>query len=146
MPLSCFVLILIIHQGGLLFGNLPWPWGKTYCFQRLSPNKTVEGVVGQISLGALLLWLLRHGATVAHWGWMERLARVPIMDSAPEWYLLGAFLIAACILGDLCESFWKRSIGVKDSGTLFGPHGGLMDKNDSLCLQWLVLYFFCVSR
>jgi len=83
---------------------------------RISPNKTISGLLGAIGGGALGAWLFGLAA-----GWPA----VPLA-------LLGAVLGGAGQMGDLFESALKRRFGVKDSGTILPGHGGVLDRVDAL--------------
>lgn len=97
--------------------------GKRRPFPKISPGKTVAGcwgsfVVGTLAGGALVL----AGALPSGpWGLAGGLAA-------------GAAVNLAAQAGDLLESWMKRGAGVKDSGTWFGPSGGVLDLVDSLLL------------
>jgi phosphatidate cytidylyltransferase len=82
----------------------------------ISPNKTVEGFVIGLAAGVFVTWvtLYRQGFT------------------NPQALLVGAGVALAAPLGDLFESFLKRDLGVKDSGTLLAGHGGMLDRIDAL--------------
>jgi len=94
-------------------------WGRRRMAPVLSPGKTWEGLAGGlaasavVALGAGLATGLR-GAALA--GWVG----------------LGLATATASVVGDLFESLLKRHAGVKDSGTLFPGHGGVLDRVDSL--------------
>ncbi len=97
-----------------------------------SPNKTWEGA------GANLLAALLVAAVFGYW------TRIP----PAHMLAMGAAGSIAGQLGDLFESAWKRSAGVKDSGTMLPGHGGMLDRIDALILaapavwyyfQWVVL-------
>jgi phosphatidate cytidylyltransferase len=83
---------------------------------RISPNKTVEGLVIGFAVAVLAVWL---GGLYQDWlsGWHA--------------VMLGAAVGAAAPLGDLFESYLKRDAGTKDTGRLFGPHGGALDRLDA---------------
>jgi phosphatidate cytidylyltransferase len=82
----------------------------------ISPNKTVEGFVIGLAAGIFTTWvtLYREGFTNS------------------QALLVGAGVALAAPLGDLFESFLKRDMGVKDSGTLLAAHGGVLDRIDAL--------------
>jgi len=82
----------------------------------ISPKKTVEGFVIGLAAGIFTTWvtLYREGF------------------SNPQALLVGVGVALAAPLGDLFESFLKRDLGVKDSGTLLAGHGGVLDRIDAL--------------
>ncbi len=94
--------------------------GRTFGRMRLapqvSPGKTWEGVLGGLALSAVV--------AVVGSQWFA----VPVIQLLP--LCLG--VVAFSIVGDLTESLLKRFAGLKDSGTLFPGHGGVMDRIDSL--------------
>lgn len=107
--------------------------GRRKLAPALSPNKTVEGLLGGVagSLGTALL--LREL-------WFD-----PV--SLPAAAALGVTLSLLGVCGDLFESFLKRSAGVKDASSLIPGHGGVLDRLDSilfaapglyLALRWLL--------
>jgi phosphatidate cytidylyltransferase len=94
----------------------------------ISPNKTVEGLVGgvMLALGAALL---------------ARMWFLPSF-SVTECLVAGALLTIAGVTGDLTESALKRSAGVKDSGVVLPGHGGMLDRLDSLLFTSPVFYYY----
>jgi phosphatidate cytidylyltransferase len=97
--------------------------GKTHPFPKISPGKTVAGCVGSfVGVTAMsgILWLA-HVVPDGRFGLWGALAA-------------GATLNIAAQSGDLLKSWTKRRAGVKDSSTIFGPSGGLLDQVDSLLL------------
>ena len=98
--------------------------GKTHPFPRLSPGKTVAGCVGSFVVAALA------GVACQYAGLFPE----PRFGLASG-LLLGALLNLSSQAGDLLESHLKRRGKVKDSGTLFGPSGGVLDVVDSLLLS-----------
>jgi len=104
-------------------------FGRTRLAPQVSPGKTWEGVLGGVALAAL----------VAVWGsrWFE----VPALQLVS----LCVAVVAFSIVGDLTESLLKRFAGLKDSGTLFPGHGGVMDRIDSLTSALPVLLLGLVA-
>nr|WP_321464810.1 phosphatidate cytidylyltransferase [uncultured Desulfobulbus sp.] len=102
-------------------------FGRRKLFPLISPKKTVAGGIGGILTGVLAAELIN----------------LFLPQSAdPLLLLLGSsVLIVIGIAGDLTESLIKRSVGVKDSGTVLLGHGGLLDRVDSLLLTGPVLYY-----
>lgn len=93
--------------------------GKTPIFPAISPKKTVEGTVGGsiLTLGLMIL--------------LNRL----YFDMGSAIYVLVPLVTFFGIYGDLFESYLKRKLGVKDSGTLIPGHGGILDRIDSILLS-----------
>jgi phosphatidate cytidylyltransferase len=123
-----FVLILVwvADAGAFFFGRR---FGKKRLAPEVSPGKTWEGVLGGIALSALV--------AVAGSGWF---------GIAPVTFVpLCLIAVAFSIVGDLTESLLKRFAGMKDSGTLFPGHGGVMDRIDSVTGAAPVLVFGLIA-
>jgi phosphatidate cytidylyltransferase len=107
------------YLGGRAFGTRPLAL-------RVSPNKTVEG----LAFGVL-------GATLAVW------CAGLYQDWLGGWdaLLLGLVVGLAAPLGDLFESKVKRDAGTKDAGTLFGAHGGALDRLDAALFTLVAGYY-----
>ena len=104
--------------------------GRRPLAPQVSPNKTVEGAIGGM-VGCLA------SAVLARWWFLPDLS---LQDAVGLGLLLG--ILAQ--LGDLVESMFKRSAGVKDSGRLFPAHGGILDKVDSLIFTAPAFYYYMV--
>jgi phosphatidate cytidylyltransferase len=94
----------------------------------VSPGKSVEGAIGGLVGGVLGALAVRSLG----------LPRLPVLHAV----VLGVSVAAMGIVGDLDESLLKRWAGVKDSGTLFPGHGGMLDRLDSLLFGAPVLYYY----
>jgi phosphatidate cytidylyltransferase len=97
---------------------------------RISPNKTLEGAIG----GFL-------GATLGFWFaglYQDWLAGVDAL-------VMGMCIGAIAPIGDLFASLVKRDLGVKDTGRLFGPHGGLIDRLDAVLFTVVAGYYLSVA-
>lgn len=108
-------------------------WGRRRLIPSVSPGKTVVGAVAGLGGGLLAGWLV---ARFVLDGWLG--VTLPFGMGA-----LGGLLIAAVSqMGDLAESVWKREAGVKDSGTFFPGHGGILDRLDSLLFTIPAAYWW----
>jgi phosphatidate cytidylyltransferase len=108
-------------------------FGRRRLAPQLSPGKTVEGALAQVA--ASVVAALAAAPVVP----------LPSLTAAG----LGAMLGVVGQLGDLSESFLKRSAGAKDAGQLIPGHGGLLDRLDSLLFNVPALYYwlyFTASR
>lgn len=92
----------------------------------ISPNKTWAGAIANF-LGSLFV-----AAIFGYWN------RIPPMDMVA----MGAVGSVAGQIGDLFESAWKRSAGVKDSGTILPGHGGMLDRIDALILAAPAVWYY----
>jgi phosphatidate cytidylyltransferase len=111
--LFALVLVWVADIGAFFSGRR---FGRIRLAPEVSPGKTWEGVAGGIAVSALV--------AVAGGLWFH----VPLIVFLP----LCIGVVALSVVGDLTESLLKRSAGMKDSGTLFPGHGGVMDRIDSL--------------
>ncbi len=100
-------------------------WGQAKLAPSISPNKSWVGFWAALVGGAVagVLWLVAARAVFAGGGGVVGLALMAAV---------GAGVAGAAVVGDLVESLLKREAGVKDSGTFFPGHGGVMDRIDSL--------------
>jgi phosphatidate cytidylyltransferase len=108
------VLLVIAADIGAYFAGRRF--GERKLAPRVSPGKTWEGVLGGLSMVALVAW---GGATHFH---------LPPLESVAFGCAVGIF----SVIGDLTESMFKRAAGLKDSGTALPGHGGLLDRIDSV--------------
>jgi phosphatidate cytidylyltransferase len=102
-------------------------FGRRKLFPQISPKKTVAGSIGGMAAG-----LATAGGLSLFFPGKANLFLLLIA---------AALLVIVGIAGDLTESMIKRSMGVKDSGTILFGHGGLLDRIDSLLLTGPVLYY-----
>jgi phosphatidate cytidylyltransferase len=96
----------------------------------LSPNKTVEGLIGGFVIGTMGFWFAG-----LYQNWL----------SGTDALIIGAAVAAIAPVGDLFESMLKRDLGKKDTGTLFGPHGGILDRLDAVLFTVVVGYYLAVA-
>jgi phosphatidate cytidylyltransferase len=94
----------------------------------VSPKKTVEGAFGGLAGGVI-------GGVIAHF---TILPVLPLLNAVA----LGVVATALGQLGDLCESLIKRSVGVKDSGTILPGHGGILDRSDAMLFSVATVWLY----
>jgi phosphatidate cytidylyltransferase len=111
------------YLGGRWFGRRPLA-------SRVSPNKTVEGLLIGMGTAILATWL---AGTYQDW------------LSGTDALLLGLGVALAAPAGDLFESFVKREAGTKDSGRLFGAHGGALDRLDAVLFTAVAGYYIWLA-
>ncbi len=117
----------VVDTGAYAVGRM---FGRHKLSPRLSPNKTVEGLVGGFLIGILGVW-----CAGLYQDWL----------SGTDALILGAAVAATAPIGDLFESMIKRDLGVKDTGTLFGPHGGLLDRLDAVFFTVVAGYYVSIA-
>jgi len=110
------VMLWTADTGAYLVGR---SLGRTKLLPAVSPNKTIEGFLGGVAstIGVAYLFALYQ----------------PALDTS-TWLVCGALVAVTSTLGDLLESAFKRSRGVKDSGTILPGHGGMLDRFDGALL------------
>ncbi len=96
----------------------------------LSPNKTIEGLIGGFLIGTMAFWFAG-----LYQDWL----------SGADALIIGAAVAAVAPIGDLFASMVKRDLGTKDTGRLFGPHGGLLDRLDAVLFTIVVGYYLSVQ-
>lgn len=108
--------------------------GRTFGSHRiaptLSPNKTLEGLIGGFLIGTMAFWFAG-----LYQDWL----------SGVDALIIGAAVAAIAPVGDLFESMLKRDMNRKDTGTLFGPHGGILDRLDAVFFTVVVGYYLAVQ-
>lgn len=124
LPLSVFILVWINDTGAYLAGV---SLGKNKFFERISPKKTWEGTIGGFVFTLLAAFLLSTF-------WSEL--------STIQWMVFGSIISIMAVLGDLIESMFKRSIGIKDSGTILPGHGGVLDRFDAVIFALPMAVFY----
>ena len=127
LMIDVLVATFIGDTAAYLGGRL---WGRRPLAPDISPNKTVEGLVAGVV-----------GATLAFWcaglyqDWL----------TGPDALLIGFLVAIVAPIGDLFESAVKRDLDVKDTGRLFGPHGGALDRLDAVFFTVVVAYYASVA-
>ena len=109
---------------GYLVGS---QFGKTRLVPAISPNKTVEGLIGGMT-GAIVVSVLIVN-------------RITPWNSVGDALVLGVTVAIMAPLGDLCESMIKRDLGIKDFGSILPGHGGVLDRFDALLFCLPAVYY-----
>ena len=135
LPLSVFVFLWMNDTGAYLCGSL---LGKHKLFPRISPGKSWEGSIG----GGILV----IAVAVLVWYLTEQYQLNQLGLSALEWAGLGLTVVIFGTWGDLVESLFKRTLGIKDSGNILPGHGGMLDRFDSslLAIPAAVVYLYTI--
>lgn len=144
LPLSIFIFLWVNDTGAYCVGSL---LGRHKLFPRISPGKSWEGSIG----GALFVLAVAYGI-----GWLDNMEIADIdhatpmfrgMLSIPAWLGLGLVVVVFGTWGDLVESLFKRTLGVKDSGNILPGHGGMLDRFDSslMAIPAAVVYLYTLS-
>lgn len=128
-PLAVFVFLWMNDTGAYCTGSL---LGRHKLFPRISPAKSWEGSIG----GGVLV--LAVSALVGH------LAKDATPLTLPQWMGLGLVVMVFGTWGDLVESLFKRTLGIKDSGNILPGHGGMLDRFDSslMAIPAAVVYLY----
>lgn len=125
-------LYLVIWATDIGAYSIGIPFGKHRLFPKISPKKSVEGLLGGFAGAAAMALLCRV--------WF-----LPPVGPG-EAAAIGLLLAGAGTIGDLVESMLKRSAGVKDSGVVIPGHGGMLDRMDSMLFAAPVLYYYLGMR
>jgi len=122
--ISVFVLIWINDTFAYLVGK---SIGKHKLLKHISPQKTIEGFLG----GAVFTIIFSIF-----------LPKYFIKDPIWKWIIIAIIVVVFSTLGDLIESKFKRSVGLKDSGKIMPGHGGILDRLDSIIFVAPFVFLF----
>ncbi|MFN5461948.1 MAG: phosphatidate cytidylyltransferase [Bacteroidota bacterium] len=117
IQVGCLTILWASATGAYFAGTR---FGKTKLFERVSPKKSWEGFLGGVFAAIAVAFLISQYFTVLE-DW--------------KWLVIAGIIIIAGTYGDLIESLFKRSISIKDSGTILPGHGGFLDRFDGLLLS-----------
>ena len=131
LPLSVFVFLWVNDTGAYCVGSL---LGRHKLFPRISPGKSWEGSIGGAVFVLVAAWAISYFLD-------------DVMLNLYEWLGLGLVVVIFGTWGDLVESLFKRTLGVKDSGSILPGHGGMLDRFDSslLAIPAAVIYLYTLS-
>ncbi|EFI73377.1 MULTISPECIES: phosphatidate cytidylyltransferase [Segatella] len=135
LPLSIFVFLWINDTGAYCSGSL---FGKHKLFPRISPAKSWEG-----SIGGGIFVLIAAGIL----GYYANFGELQHSLNILEWMGLGLIVVFFGTWGDLVESLFKRTLGIKDSGNILPGHGGMLDRFDSslMAIPAAVVYLYTLQ-
>lgn len=124
-----FILIWGNDTFAYLFGM---SFGRHKLFERISPKKTWEGTIGGGLSTFGIAWLLGsyiHSVNLV------------------TWLILAAIIVPSAIFGDLIESMLKRSLNIKDSGSIMPGHGGILDRFDAanFALPFIIFFLYLLA-
>jgi phosphatidate cytidylyltransferase len=119
-----FLVLWASDTGAYLAGMT---FGKHKLFERHSPKKTWEGSMGGLLAALLLGYINSLFFTQLTWG---------------HWLVVSLLIFVTGTYGDLIESMLKRSLKIKDSGTILPGHGGILDRFDGLFISIPFVFFY----
>lgn len=136
LPMSVFIFLWANDTGAYCAGSL---FGRHKLFPRVSPGKTWEGSIG----GAVIVLII--AAVISYFAGSDAsLSTLNAQLSTLKWIGLGLVVVFFGTWGDLVESLFKRTLGIKDSGSILPGHGGMLDRFDSslLAIPAAVVYLY----
>ena len=140
-PLCVFVFLWINDAGAYICGSL---LGRHKLFPRISPGKSWEGSIGGgvivMAVAALIAYLTFESTPLTS-------HPLPFTTHLLSWIGLGLVVVVFGTWGDLVESLFKRTLGIKDSGNILPGHGGMLDRFDSslLAIPAAVVYLYTLT-
>lgn len=135
LPLSVFIFLWTNDTGAYCTGSL---FGKHKLFPRISPAKSWEGSIGGGILVIIVAGIIGH---------LIGTEGTPNAMGIVEWMGLGVVVAVFGTWGDLVESLFKRTLGIKDSGNILPGHGGMLDRFDSalMAIPAAVVYLYVLA-
>ncbi len=127
--ISVLAIIWICDTAAYFIGK---SFGKRKLYERVSPNKTVEGFVGGFVFAIISSFVARF-LTLDYLTWVDAI-------------VIGLVVGIFGQLGDLIESLIKRDVGVKDSSNIIPGHGGVFDRFDSLIYVAPLIYLYIAGK
>ncbi|GAI59219.1 unnamed protein product, partial [marine sediment metagenome] len=122
--LGFFILFWVSDTAAYLFGV---SFGKHRLFKRISPRKSWEGLLGGAFIALITAYLLSL--------YFKDLR-------LPDWIIIAFIVVIIGTFGDLVESMYKRSLGLKDSGRILPGHGGILDRFDGVLLASPIVFTY----
>lgn len=135
IPLCVFIFLWANDTGAYCSGSL---FGRHKLFPRISPGKSWEGSIG----GAIIVLVVAFFIGRYETG-LDSESGLTIL----QWMGLGLVVVVFGTWGDLVESLFKRTLGIKDSGSILPGHGGMLDRFDSslMAMPAGVVYLYSLT-
>jgi phosphatidate cytidylyltransferase len=134
LPSHGAALLVDVLVGTFVADTAAYATGRMFGSHRvaptISPNKTIEGLIGGFVIGTMGFWFAG-----LYQDWL----------SGADALIIGAAVAAVAPVGDLFESMLKRDLDTKDTGTIFGPHGGMLDRLDAVFFTVVVGYYLAIA-
>jgi len=122
--IGIFILIWMSDSFAYLVGST---LGKTKLYEKISPNKTIEGAIGGLAASIITAFFMSN--------------YIPILTTT-SWIIIAFIVVIFGLLGDLIESKFKREAKVKDSSNFIPGHGGFLDRLDSVIFAVPFVYVY----
>ncbi len=122
--IGIFILIWMSDSFAYLVGSTI---GKTKLYEKISPNKTIEGAIGGLLAACITAYFMSE--------------YIPIITRT-SWLIIALIVVIFGLLGDLTESKFKREANVKDSSNFIPGHGGFLDRLDSIIFAMPFVYVY----
>ena len=133
IPLSVFIFLWINDTGAYCSGSL---LGKHKLFPRVSPGKSWEGSIGGAVFVVIAAYII------------SQISPLTAQLTPLQWIGLGLVVVVFGTCGDLVESLFKRTLGIKDSGNILPGHGGMLDRFDSslMAIPAAAIYLYVITE
>jgi len=146
LPMSVFVFLWVNDTGAYCTGSL---LGRHKLFPRVSPGKSWEGSIGGGIFVLIAAAIISHfaAADTPLGSASQELSTLNSQLSTLKWLGLGLVVVFFGTWGDLVESLFKRTLGIKDSGNILPGHGGMLDRFDSslMAIPAAVIYLYTLQ-
>ena len=127
-PMMIFTYMLLVWANDVGAYLVGVTMGKNKLFERISPKKSWEGFWGGIIFAIATGWVMSNFE--------------PIIGK--YWVLFSIIIAVSSVFGDLAESMLKRSVNIKDSGSIIPGHGGFLDRFDAMFVSAPILFVFLI--